>query len=93
VLDSNVLVAAFRSRRGASFRVLTLLWNGRFEVTLIHLMSIPLTNTAVNPARSTGVAVFVGDRAMSQLRLFWLAPIVGVMLGAVIYRAIGTEEV
>ena len=57
-------------------------------LTLIHLISIPVTNTSVNPARSTGVAVFVGDWAISQLWLFWIAPIVGAILGAVIYRAI-----
>lgn len=58
-------------------------------LTLIHLISIPVTNTSVNPARSTGVAVFVGDWAVGQLWLFWLAPIVGALLGAVVYRAIG----
>jgi aquaporin Z len=61
-------------------------------LTLIHLISIPVTQTSVNPARSTGVAVFVGDWAMSQLWLFWLAPILGGMLGAVIYRVIGSEK-
>lgn len=61
-------------------------------LTLIHLISIPVTNTSVNPARSTGVAVFVGDWATSQLWLFWVAPIVGAVLGAVIYRLIGKEE-
>lgn len=61
-------------------------------LTLIHLISIPVTNTSVNPARSTGVAVFVGDWAISQLWLFWVAPIVGGLLGAVIYRFIGSEE-
>lgn len=60
-------------------------------LTLIHLISIPVTNTSVNPARSTGVAVFVGDWAVSQLWLFWVAPIVGAILGAVIYRAIASE--
>jgi aquaporin Z len=58
-------------------------------LTLIHLISIPVTNTSVNPARSTGVAVFVGDWAVAQLWLFWLAPIVGAYLGATIYRFIG----
>ncbi len=55
-------------------------------LTLIHLISIPVTNTSVNPARSTGVAVFEGGWAISQLWLFWLAPIVGAVLGALIYR-------
>jgi aquaporin Z len=61
-------------------------------LTLIHLISIPVTNTSVNPARSTGVAVFAGDWAISQLWLFWVAPIVGGLLGAAIYRFIGSEE-
>ncbi len=61
-------------------------------LTLIHLISIPVTNTSVNPARSTGVAVFVGDWATAQLWLFWVAPIVGGALGAAIYRFIGSEE-
>jgi aquaporin Z len=63
-----------------------------FCLTLIHLISIPITNTSVNPARSTGVAVFVGDWAVSQLWLFWLAPIVGAILGALIYRFISSEK-
>ena len=57
-------------------------------LTLIHLISIPVTNTSVNPARSTGVAVYVCDWALSQLWLFWVAPIVGAVLGALIYRGI-----
>ena len=61
-------------------------------LTLIHLISIPVTNTSVNPARSTGVALFVGDWAVSQLWLFWLAPIVGAILGAVVYRWIGSDD-
>lgn len=61
-------------------------------LTLIHLISIPVTNTSVNPARSTGVAVFAGGWALSQLWLFWVAPIVGGILGAVVYRFIGSEE-
>ena len=58
-------------------------------LTLIHLISIPVTNTSVNPARSTGVALFVGGWAIGQLWLFWVAPIVGAVLGALIYRYIG----
>jgi len=58
-------------------------------LTLIHLISIPVTNTSVNPARSTGVALFVGDWAISQLWLFWVAPVLGAVAGAVAYRAIG----
>ncbi|PIE01171.1 MAG: aquaporin Z [Acidobacteria bacterium] len=61
-------------------------------LTLIHLISIPVTNTSVNPARSTGVAVFAGDWAISQLWLFWVAPIIGGLLGAAIYRLIGKKE-
>ncbi|ASI95838.1 aquaporin Z [Vibrio rotiferianus] len=61
-------------------------------LTLIHLISIPVTNTSVNPARSTGVAVFVGDWAVSQLWLFWVAPIVGGILGALIYKNLLGKE-
>jgi len=62
-------------------------------LTLIHLISIPVTNTSVNPARSTGVAVYVGDWAISQLWLFWLAPIVGATIGALLYKVIaGSDE-
>ncbi|MBP7645310.1 MAG: aquaporin Z [Comamonas sp.] len=57
-------------------------------LTLIHLISIPVTNTSVNPARSTGVAVFGPDIAMQQLWLFWLAPLVGALIGAVIYKTL-----
>ena len=57
-------------------------------LTLIHLISIPVTNTSVNPARSTGVAVFGPDIAMSQLWLFWVAPIAGAIIGAVIYKSL-----
>jgi aquaporin Z len=58
-------------------------------LTLIHLISIPVTNTSVNPARSTGVAIYVGGWALAQLWLFWVAPIVGGVLGAGAYRLIG----
>lgn len=61
-------------------------------LTLIHLISIPVTNTSVNPARSTAVALFVGDWAIAQLWLFWVAPIAGALIGAVIYRFIGRTE-
>jgi aquaporin Z len=61
-------------------------------LTLIHLISIPVTNTSVNPARSTGVALFVGDWAIAQLWLFWLAPIVGGFVGAKLYRLVAKEE-
>jgi aquaporin Z len=61
-------------------------------LTLIHLISIPVTNTSVNPARSTAVAMYVGDWAVSQLWLFWVAPIVGALLGAAAYRFISSED-
>ena len=60
-------------------------------LTLIHLISIPVTNTSVNPARSTGVAIFAGGWAISQLWLFWVAPIIGAVLGAMIYRFVGDD--
>jgi len=61
-------------------------------LTLIHLVSIPVTNTSVNPARSTGVALFAGGWAMAQLWLFWVAPLAGGMLGGLIYRWLGCER-
>jgi len=61
-------------------------------LTLIHLISIPVTNTSVNPARSTGVALYEGGWALGQLWLFWIAPIVGAAIGAVIYGVIGKKE-
>jgi aquaporin Z len=61
-------------------------------LTLIHLISIPVTNTSVNPARSTAVAVYVGDWAVAQLWLFWVAPIAGAIIGAVIYRFVVGRE-
>ncbi|MDO8408678.1 MAG: aquaporin Z [Phenylobacterium sp.] len=61
-------------------------------LTLIHLISIPVTNTSVNPARSTGVAVFVGDWAMGQLWLFWVAPLVGAALAGLVYRWLGGPQ-
>jgi aquaporin Z len=61
-------------------------------LTLIHLISIPVTNTSVNPARSTGVALFVGGWAVEQLWVFWVAPIAGALLGAGLYRLIGDDD-
>ena len=61
-------------------------------LTLIHLISIPVTNTSVNPARSTGVALFAGGWAVAQLWFFWVAPIIGAVLGAAVYRFIGKED-
>ena len=61
-------------------------------LTLIHLVTIPVTNTSVNPARSTGPAIFVGGWALAQLWLFWIAPIVGGALGGFIYRWLSPTE-
>jgi aquaporin Z len=61
-------------------------------LTLIHLISIPVTNTSVNPARSTATAIFAGDWALAQLWLFWLAPIVGAMLAGIVYRWFECEK-
>lgn len=61
-------------------------------LTLIHLISIPVSNTSVNPARSTGVALFQGGEVVSQLWLFWLAPIVGAAIGALIYKIISSDD-
>ena len=61
-------------------------------LTLIHLISIPVTNTSVNPARSTGQAIFVGGWALQQLWLFWVAPIIGAAIGALIYKALLSDE-
>jgi aquaporin Z len=61
-------------------------------LTLIHLISIPVTNTSVNPARSTGVAVFAGSGALGQLWLFWAAPLLGGVIGGVVYRWLGSDR-
>ena len=61
-------------------------------LTLIHLVSIPVTNTSVNPARSTGVAIFAGDWALGQLWLFWVAPIVGALVGAALFRMVRGQD-
>jgi aquaporin Z len=63
-----------------------------FCLTLIHLISIPVTNTSVNPARSTGPAIFVGGWAISQLWLFWVAPIVGAAVAGFVYSWLATGE-
>jgi len=82
-----VILGATDKRAPAGFAPIAI----GLALTLIHLISIPVTNTSVNPARSTGVALFVGDWALGQLWLFWLAPIAGAVLGAVVYRTIGAE--
>jgi aquaporin Z len=61
-------------------------------LTLIHLISIPVTNTSVNPARSTSQAVFVGDWALGQLWLFWVAPILGALVAGLVYKALAPEK-
>ncbi|WP_284337492.1 aquaporin Z [Comamonas sp. NoAH] len=79
-----VILGATAKRAAAGFAGLAI----GLCLTLIHLISIPVTNTSVNPARSTGVAVFGPEIAMSQLWLFWVAPIVGAIIGAVIYKCL-----
>ena len=83
-----VILGATDKRAPAGFAPLAI----GFALTLIHLISIPVTNASVNPARSTGVALYVGDWAVGQLWLFWVAPIVGALLGAAAYRLIASEE-
>ena len=82
-----VIMGATDSRAPAGFAPIAI----GLCLTLIHLISIPVTNTSVNPARSTGVALYVGDWAISQLWLFWVAPIIGAVIGAVLYRMIAGE--
>jgi aquaporin Z len=83
-----VILGATDRRAPAGFAPLPI----GLALTLVHLISIPVTNTSVNPARSTGVALYVGDWAVAQLWLFWLAPIAGAVLGALVYRLIAQEE-
>ncbi|MCH7345663.1 aquaporin Z [Pelomonas sp. CA6] len=82
-----VILGATDARAPAGFAPIAI----GLALTLIHLISIPVTNTSVNPARSTGVALFVGDWALAQLWAFWVAPIAGAVLGALAYRAIGGD--
>ena len=77
-----IIMGAIDKRAPAGFAPIAI----GLALTLIHLISIPVTNTSVNPARSTGVALFVGDWAVAQLWLFWVAPLVGAVVGVVIYR-------
>ena len=83
-----VILGATDKRAPAGFGPLAI----GLALTLIHLISIPVTNTSVNPARSTGVAVFAGGGALGQLWLFWVAPIVGGILGGLIHRWLREED-
>ena len=83
-----VILGATDKRAPAGFAPLPI----GLALTLIHLISIPVTNTSVNPARSTGVALFAGGWAIEQLWLFWVAPIIGALVGALAYRLIGSEK-
>ena len=79
-----VILGATSKRAPAGFAAIPI----GLALTLIHLISIPVTNTSVNPARSTGPALFVGGWALEQLWLFWVAPIVGAIIGAIAYRLV-----
>jgi aquaporin Z len=83
-----IILGATDSRAPAGFAPIAI----GLGLTLIHLISIPITNTSVNPARSTGVALFEGGWAISQLWLFWVAPIVGAALAGIVYRWLGSED-
>lgn len=83
-----VIMGATDQRAPAGFAPIAI----GLTLTLIHLISIPVTNTSVNPARSTGVAVYAGGWAIDQLWLFWIAPIVGGVIGAVVYRAVAGSK-
>src|SRR5512147_2244518 len=83
-----VILGATDTRAPAGFAPIAI----GLALTLIHLISIPVTNTSVNPARSTGVALFAGGWAIAQLWAFWVAPIVGALLGAFAYRAVLKSE-
>ncbi len=82
-----IIMGATDKRAPAGFAPLAI----GLGLTLIHLISIPVTNTSVNPARSTGVAVFVGGWALAQLWLFWVAPLVGGALGGLAYKWLSKE--
>ena len=83
-----VIMGATDKRAPAGFAPIAI----GLSLTLIHLISIPVTNTSVNPARSTGVAFFAETAALSQVWLFWLAPIIGAVIGALIYRIAAKES-
>jgi aquaporin Z len=84
-----IILGATHTRAPVGFAGLTI----GFALALIHLISIPVTNTSVNPARSTGQALFVGDWAVMQLWLFWLAPLVGALLAGMLYRALLQRDI
>ena len=83
-----VIMGATHSRAPSGFAPIAI----GLALTLIHLVSIPVTNTSVNPARSTGVAIFAGGTPLAQLWLFWAAPIVGGVLGGILYKWLGPER-
>ena len=83
-----IIVGATDGRAPAGFAPLAI----GFGLTLIHLISIPVTNTSVNPARSTATALFVGGWALQQLWMFWIAPIVGAAVGGVLYHTLETPS-
>lgn len=83
-----IILGATDSRAPAGFAPIAI----GLGLTLIHLISIPITNTSVNPARSTGPALFVGGWALSQLWLFWIAPIVGAALAGLVYPLMAGEK-
>ena len=84
-----VIMGATHGRAPAGFAPIAI----GLALTLIHLISIPVTNTSVNPARSTAVAVFAGSGALGQLWLFWLAPLLGGLIGGIAYKWIGASDV
>jgi aquaporin Z len=83
-----IILGATDGRAPAGFAPLAI----GLGLTLIHLISIPITNTSVNPARSTGPALFAGGIAVSQLWLFWVAPILGALAAGVSYRWLGSDK-
>ena len=83
-----IIMGVTEARAPAGFAPLAI----GLALTLIHLISIPVTNTSVNPARSTGQALFVGDWALAQLWLFWVAPLIGGGLGGLLYRWLGKTK-
>ena len=82
-----IIMGATHARAPAGFAPIAI----GLGLTLIHLISIPVTNTSVNPARSTGVALFVGGGAVAQLWMFWVAPILGGLIGGTIYKWLGRD--